>query len=227
MSVSESDERIPLRDLASDRTVAAMTTALGLSIRGDELFGVAVTGTADAFTITGCDRSLLRREESLTPHLDSMRCGVDEVAAAVARSARWLTQTMTEAVGALMSLAPRGGQIDVIAVVTPRCRRVEELRKRVQRRSFAICADEHLLTDTLQAGARATGTPVLTIRPGEALERARDRFGLSRQSLGHAAELHQAELGDSFMYHHRLPALAARLAVADLMDRVHERWHVR
>lgn len=150
---------------------------------------------------------------AVTPHVDFMRASLDRLSRGVDISRQVLGAWSDHEVKSLVEGARRFGEVGVIAVVAPRCPRVEDRRRRVARRSYAACADEHLVAEALRASAATLASCAVAMSGAEALERARLYFGLDRQALGNEAKEAQPRLGQEFEYAHRLPTVVARVAL--------------
>lgn len=155
----------------------------------------------------------LGRRTTLTPHTDLMRSPIEELQATVEESSRAITDATHEAILAIARVVNLD-HIVVVGVIAAKSANVEDLRQRVKRRRYAEFADEHLVSGAVVAAVERAGLPVLAVTGPEALKSARAYFGRDRKELGEEAKRAQPALGRGFEYHHRLPTLAARVALA-------------
>ena len=190
-----------------------MAVAAGVSARGAILRWVTLydgpRGGVVEFGSASLDAGV-----TLTPHEKFMHEPLDELASRVTETMSALTAAVEERLHPVFEDLLAAHEVAVVAVVIPRCPRVEDLRNRVRRRSYARCADEHLLAEVVRGVVTKAALPVVALSAVEALRRAEEYFGLDRQALGIEARRAQPDLGQDFDYHHRLPALAARVALA-------------
>jgi hypothetical protein len=191
-----------------------MAVALGLAVRAAVVRAVAIEGPLEAPTVTNFGRHQLECAASLTPHADFMRASLEVLQREVVRSERDIAHAAAEAVTALLRELDSSEPLAVIGTIIPRCLRVDDLRRRVVRRAYADCADGHLVSGAVAGAARSAGVPVMEISGVDALRGAERYFGLDRQALGQQAKQAQGAMGADFDYHHRLPTLAARIALA-------------
>ena len=147
---------------------------------------------------------------ALTPHADSRRSPVAELPAAVEVA---ITAVTAKALGLVRAFAEPSDGLAVVGVMVPRWPKVADLERRVARVSYAEHADEHLVADAVLDAAGHLGVPVLAMTGAEVLHQAQAAFGLDRRALGQEAERAQPAFGRRFSYHHRLPALAARVTL--------------
>ena len=188
--------------------------AVGLGVKDGVLRSVAVSDSGEQRGVVQFASTHLPAGAAVTPHVEFMRASLDQLSRVLDSCGQVLGAWLDREVKCRVEDARTLGEVGVIAVVAPRCPRVEGLRSRVKRRSYAACADEHLVAEALRASAEALSPSVVAMSATEALERARLYFALDRQALGSAAKDAQPRLGQDFEYAHRLPTLVAHVALA-------------
>jgi hypothetical protein len=187
--------------------------ALGLAIHRGVLYAVGLEGPPATPTVASFGSGELRGDgaPTLTPHGDFRRSPPAELTAGVEAAS---TAATAKALSLVRALAQPSEGLAVVGVIVPRWPKVADLERRIARASYAEHADEHLLADAVLAGAEQLGVPVVAMTGAHVLQRAQTAFGLDRHALGLEAERAQPALGPRFSYHHRLTALAARVALA-------------
>lgn len=192
-----------------------MTIAVGCAVHLGVLRVVALQDPALTPRVLHVSTAPLD-ENALAPHRGHLRGADHRLAERIEASELVIANTARVE---LARAEQAVGRFDLVAVVGPRCPKVAALARRVERPRYALCADEHLIADSIALAAADISANVVQSSAAELLHLANDYFDLDRHALGQEAKAAQAALGADFHYHHRLPHLAARVALASTKRR--------
>ena len=197
-----------------------MALALGLSFHRGVVHGVLLDEAREDPTIIHLDRADLSQDVSLTPHLDHLGEPPAQAELAIQRTAEALAVSAGRSVRGLIDRAAEFGEAATVGIIVPRSVPETALAKTLSKRRFAQNADDRLVAEVVVREARRQSAPVVAMTAQDALAQSRLTFGLDRQGVGQRAKALRAELGEDFVYHHRLASLAAWVVLAGPNGRI-------